>query len=176
MNLKKRKIIATIIIFILSFPSHFLYQIFPNPLFSFFFPVNESIFEHMKIIYTTTLLYGIIEYYTLKKEKYNNFPLQLFLTSFLGIILYLILYLPIRFLIGEYLPISILLLLITYTIMQILSYYLLKAKEYPLLNKLAIPLIIIIYIIIILLTYNPPHNLLFYDTNTKSYGIPKSKK
>ena len=172
--MKKIKIIAAINIFLLSFFSHFVYNIFPNTLISFFFPVNESIFEHMKIIFTTTILYGIIDYLLLKKNKipFSNFPFQLFITSFLGIILYLILYLPIRAIFNEYLPTSIFLLLIIYIIMQVLSYHILNKPKIPIINKLSIPFIIITYIIFIFFTYYPPHNMLFYDTNTKTYGIP----
>ncbi len=172
-KLIKLKILATIGIFITSFLSHEMYKLIPNTLISFFFPVNESIFEHMKIIYTSTLLYGIIDYTLLKKEKitFHNFPLQLYLTSFLGIILYLIIYLPINYFIKEFLPLSIFLLLIVYGIMQILSFHLLTKKPLKVLNKISIALIIITYINFIILTYNPPHNFLFYDTTTKTYGI-----
>ncbi len=172
-KLKKTKVIATIGIFLLSFLSHFMYDLFPNTFVSFFFPVNESIFEHMKIIYTSTLLYGIIDYFILKKEKivFANFPLQLFLTSFLGIVLYLIIYLPIYYFIGEFLPLSIFLLFVVYSRMQIMSYYILKLPNYPVLNKISIVLIIVVYINFIILTYHPPHHMLFYDTRTMSYGI-----
>ena len=66
MNLKKIKVVAVLGIFILSFLSHFAYDLFPNIIFSFIFPVNESIWEHMKLLSTTILLYGIIEYFLLK--------------------------------------------------------------------------------------------------------------
>ena len=72
MNLKKIKIIAVLGIFLLSFISHFAYELFPNIIFSFIFPVNESIWEHMKIIFTSTLIYGIIDYLLLKKYKIGN--------------------------------------------------------------------------------------------------------
>ena len=136
MNLKKIKIIAIIGIFIISFASHFVYKLFPNILMSIFFPVNESIFEHMKIIFTSTLLYGIIDYLLIKKNNitYNNFPFQLFFTSFISIPIYLIMYLPIRYLLGEYLIISISLLLITYIISQVISYYLLTTKQISYIN------------------------------------------
>lgn len=174
-KLKKIKILAIIGIFILSFLTHFIYNYFPNILISFFFPVNESIFEHMKIIYTSTLIYGLIDYLILKKNKinFNNFKAQLFLTSFLPIPIYLIIYLPLYAIFGENLIISILLLLIIYIISQILSYYLLLSNKLPLLNTLAIPLIILVYLNFILLTYAPPHNFLFLDTNTNTYGIQK---
>ena len=74
MNLKKIKILGVVIITILSFISHFAYDIFPNIIFSFIFPVNESIWEHMKILFTSTLIYSLIEYILLKKYNitYNN--------------------------------------------------------------------------------------------------------
>ena len=76
-NILKIKIGAVFGIFIISFIVHFIYSVFPCRFTSFFFPVNESIFEHMKIIYTSTLLYGIIDYFLLKNShiKFHNFLL-----------------------------------------------------------------------------------------------------
>lgn len=175
MNLKTIKLIAILNIFLISFPAHFFYNFFPNTITSILFPVNESIFEHMKIIFTSTLIYGLIDYILLKLNNinFNNFLFQLFYTSFISIPIFLIIYLPIRFLIGEYLIITLLLLFITYLISQIISYYLLTTKSMPFLNILSIPLVIIIYSIFTYLTYNPPKNYLFYDTQTNSYGISK---
>lgn len=178
LNLKKIKIIAVLGIFIISFISHYAYNKFPNLIFSFIFPVNESIWEHMKILFTSTLLYGIIDYILLKKNniKYNNFPYQLYFTALSSIPLYLILYLPLYKLLGENIIISILLLFIVYIIEQYISYCLLKEKEIKILNIIAIPIIITIYIFFIYLTYNPPHNYIFYDTKNEKYGIEVNKK
>lgn len=175
MNLKKIKTIAVLGIFAISFLAHFMYDWFPCPLLSIFFPVNESIWEHMKIIFTSTLIYGIIDYLLLKKNKikYNNFPLALYFVAFIQIPIYLAIYLPIYKLIGENLLISITLLLIVYSIGQYLSYKILKTKEYKILNKILIPFIILIYTIFTYLTYNPIHNYLFYDQIKKIYGIKK---
>ena len=49
MNLKTAKILAIINIFLISFPSHFIYDFFPNTFTSILFPVNESIWEHLKL-------------------------------------------------------------------------------------------------------------------------------
>jgi hypothetical protein len=174
MNLKKIKIIGTITIFALAFIYHFLYECFPNPIFSILFPVNESIWEHMKLLYTGILSWGLIEIILLKKNKinYNNYPYQLFLTAFTSIIIYLILYLPIHNLIGEKLIISILLLFIVILLEQILSYYLLKQKkETDILDKISIILIILFYMILLNLTYDPPRSYIFYDNIENKYGI-----
>lgn len=175
MNLKTIKLIAAINIFIISFPAHFAYNFFPNTITSILFPVNESIFEHMKIIFTSTLIYGLIDYTLLKLNniKFNNFIFQLIFTSFISIPIFLIIYLPIRFILGEYLILTLLLLFITYLISSIISYNILKSKSIPILNIISIPLIIIIYSIFTYFTYNPPKNFFFLDTLTNSYGIPK---
>ena len=66
MNLKKVKIINVFAVFLLSFLAHNIYKWFPNTITSIFFPVNESIFEHMKIISTCFLFYGIFEFFIIK--------------------------------------------------------------------------------------------------------------
>lgn len=173
--LKKTRIYAVIGIFILSFLCHFLFEWFPNILFSVFFPVNESIWEHMKIIFSATLLYSILDKIILDKFniKYNNFYLQLFISSFCGIILYLIIYLPLYNIFKENMFISISLLLIVYSIMQYISYTLMMKKETKIPSYLFIILIIIVYIIFTYLTYNPIKNYIFYDTKKEIYGIEK---
>lgn len=173
MNLKKIKILAVIEIFIISFLSHVAYEIFPNIIFSFIFPVNESIWEHMKILFTSTLLYGIIDYLLLKKYniKHNNFPFQLYFTSLIGIPIYLVIYLPLYNLLGESPFISISLLLIVYIITQIVSYNILKEKELKILNIITIPVILLSYLGFIYLTYNPPHTYIFYDITEDKYSI-----
>lgn len=175
MNLKTIKLIATINIFLISFPAHFAYNFLPNTLTSILFPINESIFEHMKIIFTSTLLYGLIDYSLLKLNdiKFNNFLFQLIFTSFISIPIFLSIYLPIHFIVGEYLILTLLLLFITYIISSIISYNILKAKSVPPLNIISIPLIIIIYLIFTYFTYNPPKNFFFLDSLTNTYEIPK---
>ena len=178
MNLKKLKVIAVFGIFIISFIAHFAYELLPNLIFSFIFPVNESIWEHMKIIFTSTLLYGIIDYILLKKYKiqHNNFSFQLYFTGLIGIMLYLVIYIPLYKLLGENMFISITLLFIVYIITQYISYKILKEKNIKILNIIAIPIILLTYLAFIYLTYNPIHNYLFYDTANEKYGINEFKK
>lgn len=178
MNLKKIKIIAVIGIFIFSFITHFAYELLPNPIFSFIFPVNESIWEHMKIIFTSTLIYGIIDYKLLNKYKikYSNFSFQLYFTAISAIPIYLVIYIPLYKLLGENMIISITLLFITYIISQFISYKILKERKIKILNMLIIPVILAVYMGFIYLTYNPIHNYIFYDKSNEKYGIDEYKK
>ena len=173
MNLKKLKIISVIAIFSLCFLLHFIYQWLPNPFFAIISPVNESIWEHMKLVYTATILWGIIEYIILIKKdiKFQNIFTSIFTSAFLSIPIYLIMFLPIYHKIGDSMFLNISLMAITIIITQIISYFILKANEEPLLNYISIFLIILIYVIFGYLTYNAPHNYLFFDTQEEKYGI-----
>ena len=86
-----------------------------------------------------------------------------------------LIYLLLYKVVGENLIISITLLLIIYIIKEIISYYILKAPNIRIVNKLTIPIIIIMYIIFTHLTYNPPYNYLFFDPTIKAYESPLLK-
>ena len=173
MSLKTTKITGFFAIFLLCFLFHFLYDWFPNSLFSIFFPVNESIWEHMKLIYSSFIFYGLFDYLLLKNNKiyFNNFLLQLFLIPLVGIVLYLIIFIPIYKMIGENMIISIGLLGIIIIIEQILSYFILQYKEIKYQNLIGIIGIILVYIIFGYLTYKPIENYIFFDTVKDKYGI-----
>lgn len=174
MNLRILKIIAIIGCFLLAFLTHFLYDWFPNTLFSIFFPVNESIWEHMKMLYTTILLYELIEFIILKfkKIKVNNFLFASFTSAILSIPIYLIIFLPIYYKMGENMLITLVIMLITIIIVQIIHYKLINYKEMHL-DILAMIFIIITYIIMGILTYYPPEIDLFFDPQNEKYGINK---
>lgn len=173
MSLKKVKVINVIVVFLLSFLAHELYNWFPNTLTSIFFPINESIWEHMKIFATCFLFYGIFEFFLLKylRINFSNYLFSLFLSSIVGIIFYLIIYIPIYFLISRSMFFTISLMLVTYIIMNIVSYYILKKDNILYVEYLSIIFIIGLYLLFGFLTYNPPHNFLFFDTVEEKYGI-----
>ena len=173
MNLKKTKIIGVIGILIFSFIFHFAYDKFPNPLFAIFFPVNESIWEHMKILFTSIMFYSVIEYIIISKAniEINNYLLSSFIVAFLSIPIYLIMYLPLHYTIGHSMFLAISLMIICFIIIEIISYYLLQTKPIKYSNYIAIILTIVIYIIFGYLTYNPPLYDLFLDPENQMYGI-----
>lgn len=173
MNLKKLLTINIFIIFIITFLVHFAYDIFSIDLFAIFFPVNESIFEHLKMIYSSFLISGIIEYFILKKYniQYNNFTFNLLTTALSCIICFLIIWLPIYYRIGENIIITILILFISICISQIIAYYILTSNHNKVLNYISLPLMIIISIIFAYFTYNPMINDFFFDPIKEKYGI-----
>lgn len=177
MNLKKDKILSSILIIALCFLFHYLYEWFPNPLFAIFFPVNESIWEHMKILFSSICFYGIIDYIILYKNKigFNNFFFNIFATGFLSVVVYLLIYIPIYKSFGENIIVSISLMIIVIILSQIISYFILKSKHIHYINSISFILIIISYIVFGYLTYNPIHNYLFLDNIKNIYGINNYK-
>ena len=169
--MKKVKIYYVIFLFVISFLWHFIYTWCPTFITSLFFPVNESIWEHMKIIYGTIVFGSIMEKYLLKKYNviYHNFNIEIFVKSFLGVILYLSIYIPLYQLFGENIIVSILLMLIIYIIMEIIGTKILKYEELYI-EYLPIVLIILGYILFFILTYYPPHTFLFFDQVSFIYG------
>ena len=171
MTIKKFKICGLFGVFATCFLVHFLYNLLPLKIISFIAPVNESIWEHMKMIYTSYILYGIIEYCFIKKYAINNFIFQLFIVPIIGIIIYLCIYLPLYNLIGENMIFNIGLLFIITIIEQFVSYYILNHRELELEKTIGIIGILIVYIIFAYLTYHPIRNYIFFDSHSNKYGI-----
>ena len=66
---------------------------------------------------------------------------------------------------------NIIVMIISIILSQIISYYILRSKQYKNLNIVSIVLIIISYIIFAYLTYYPIKAKLFFDTEKEKYGI-----
>ena len=167
--MRKVKIIGVFVIFLLSFASHFIYKWIPNALFSIIFPVNESIWEHMKLLVTPVLIFSLIEYiiYNKKDISYNNFILSYSISMFVGIIIYLIIYLPIHYIFGHNSIFAIVLLFLVFIIIEIISYYVMRYKDIKYGNIVGFCLIIMMYIIflfnnnIIIIYLFLLHNILY---------------
>lgn len=173
-NIKKIKIIGIIVAFILCFLLHFLYDKFPNFLTSIFAPVNESIWEHMKILFGSILLSAIVQSIIIKFKniEVNNFWFSNFIGAILSIPIFLVLFLPIYYMIGENFLVAISIMLITIIIAEIISYIIMNRKDFYL-EKITIIWVIIVYIIFAIFTYFPLKNDLFIDPRTSLYGINK---
>lgn len=162
----KKNIFMIIFLFLLSFLWHFMYDWIPCVLTSIFFPVNESIWEHMKIIFYVLLMGSILE------KKNNNYYLCLMVKPLVGVLFYLILFIPLYLIFGESMILSLSLMLFTYIIMELLGIKISKQEE---LNIKILPIIIVILCITLfsMLTYYPLHNFLFFDSVKLGYGILK---
>ena len=80
-------------------------------------------------------------------------------------------FLPIYYKIGENMLITIGIMLVAIIISQVISYYILKTKDFDKLNIISLILIIITYIVFAYLTYYPLKNELFFDIKEEKYGL-----
>ena len=173
MNNKKVLFIETITIFLSMFLFHNIYNWFPNFLTASFFPVNESLFEHLKLMFTTQIIISLIIYLILKLKriKFSNYLLGLLVSTIVTISLFFLIYLPIYNRFGENLFLTMSIYLITLIIGNIIFYLISKRKHESLLNLISLVIISIIAVILIYFTFNPLKNDFFFDSIEEIYGI-----
>lgn len=173
MNNKKVLFIETITIFLSMFLFHNIYNWFPNFLTASFFPVNESLFEHLKLMFTTQIIISLIIYLILKlkKIKFSNYLLGLLVSTIVTISLFFLIYLPIYNRFGQNLFLTMSIYLITLIIGNIIFYLISKRKHEFLLNLISLVIISIIAVILIYFTFNPLKNDFFFDSIEEIYGI-----
>lgn len=175
MNEKKKFIlINSVLIFLLGFIVHNIYGWFPS-FFTVIFPVNESLYEHIKLIFISPIIIGLIRYFIFnKKEKYNNYFFSLYLSIMANIVIFYAMFLPFYYRFGENLLVTLIIYFISILISQYINYLIItKTKNNSLLNIIGIILLITNYLILIYFTYNPLKNDFFFDPNNEVYGIYK---
>lgn len=175
-NNKKILIINTITIFLCMFLFSNIYKLLPNFLTATLFPVNESLFEHMKLMFISEIIVSLIVYLAFKFKgiKFNNYFLGLLVSTIFTIILFFLIYLPIYNRFGEGLVYTMIIYLIVLSIGNYIFYLIIsKMKDNVFFNYVSLILISIIWIVLIYFTFNPRYTDFFFDTIDEIYGIPK---
>ena len=162
----------TFLIFLISALVHNLYKLWPCFFTSLIAPVNESIWEHNKMILLSYFIFSILKYII---HKEDNIFLNSFLSAIFCIILVLIIFTPIYLFIlktKDNLFITLIIYFICILLSQIL-YFKLKDKYY---NKplKGIYLFILLINLFSIFTFFPPHNPLFFDYGKNQYGLNNS--
>ena len=172
--MKRMIIIKTITIFFGIFLFHFGYKVFPNFLTSILFPVNESLFEHLKLIFVTEVIVSLIIYIIYKKKNIliNNYFLALFSATIFNIIAFYAIYLPIYYRFGQSLIVTMIIYFITLGISQYLFYRIITRTFKKNYNKISLIILLLIWLILIYFTFNPLKNDFFFDPIAEIYGIP----
>lgn len=77
MSIKKWHVVMFLFVTVAGFVSHFLYGVFDNShIAGYFFPVNESVWEHLKLIYWPALLFMTAEYISYGKGISDFFAVK----------------------------------------------------------------------------------------------------
>ena len=173
-NNKKIVIINTIAIFLSMFLFSFIYNWFPNFLTASLFPVNESLFEHLKLIYTSFVIISLLTFLVLKlkKIKINNYFLATLSSVIVNIILFFLIYLPIYNRLGEGLIYTMIIYSITLVISEYIFYLIINKHHLETINAISIILLPAIWCLLVYFTFNPMHTDFFFDPISETYGIP----
>ena len=145
-----------------------------NTLVGSFTPVNESIWEHLKLILIPSIITGVFEYFTYGKHYDNYFFAKAFSTV-IGMLTVLTGYYTYSGIIGkDYFVADIILFILGASVTILTEYLLLFAKSRwsgesrSILGMLIITVIILLFIYF---TFNPPMLELFRDPLSRDFGI-----
>lgn len=141
--------------------------------FGWLFPVNESLWEHLKVVFMPFLIYSIIELFVVKPSDMMNFLAIKSLSLIAMPLFVIIVFYTYTGIIGRnFMFIDVLIGILALALGFILSSKLLMV-DYKIKNKYA-PIIIacILFLLFIIFTYATPRINLFLDTLTGTYGRP----
>ena len=164
-------LLRIIIICIIGTLLHFTYEESNhNKVVGIFSAVNESVWEHIKIALTPTILLTMI-------LGYKDFVLNSFFPTFLISLLTIIILIPLLFYSYTHftkksiLVIDVICFYITVTVSQLVYDTLLNLSYSQVINYISFIGILVVLIFYLLLTLLPIKNDLFKDPITKKYGV-----
>ncbi len=71
----RKKVIPFLVIGLLGTLGHFLYEWSEESrIVGYFFSVNESTWEHLKLLFFPTVIYSVVEYFLMKEKPENYIP------------------------------------------------------------------------------------------------------
>lgn len=168
-KLLKYELYSTIIVLIMGTLLHFTYDWSNNNLLvGIVSAVNESTWEHLKLIFYPMLISSIIGTFYLKNNNYLCIKTKYIIYSMITMIIFFYTYSGI--LGTNYGIINILSYFVIIILFNYLSYKEIK-KDICCNNILSIILLIIISILFTIFTFNPPHINLFLDPIYYTYGV-----
>ena len=154
--------IITIIEFVLGSLMHFAYNVFSNPIVAVIAPVNESIFEHLKLVLYPMLFVSLIVWYRYK-NKDLSFLSAIVISIIVGILSVVLIYYFYHSGLGiESLWLDIFLLLVSIFIGN-MSFYWVKIHHIQWPMKISFAIILILIILFTFWTFLPPDLPLFID-------------
>lgn len=170
---KKTSIFSLLFVLIIGTLNHFMYDWFPLTIIGLFTPVNESIFEHLKLTFYPFLLTCIVRYFFLNDKDYF---LKVALASVTGILTIPIIYYLINIFVTPPAIVNIIIFVIACILQEYVFYSLMNNifTDSPIGSKEGVIVIITVFLAFSVFTFIPPKLDLFLDPVTKTYGIYKN--
>lgn len=162
-------IMGTVFIILFGSLLHFVYEWSGNNAFvGIFGAVNESTWEHLKLLFWPSFIFSIIEYYFIGKD-FNNYKTAKVISFYVGLLLIISLFYTYTGVIGDNcLVMDISIFIISVIISQYIGYRITVANsdvssKANFISSIAIVLLIIAFVFF---TFNPPKIPLFKDPIT----------
>ena len=171
-------LISIPILFIIGSLLHYAYAFFNNSkLIGIFTPVNESIFEHSKLLLTPLILFwGMLFLFVKNNINYNSFFFAMLISIVVSIATMIAFYYTYKGSLGNnYELMNILDLLVSLIVGQVVASHV-YTYSYNVPYYFSIALIVIIFALFIYLTFKPIKIPLFFDKKSKTFGINKNKE
>ena len=152
---------------------HFLYEWSEeNVITALFSGVNESTWEHMKLLYFPLLVFSIIEYFVWGQKNKNYWCIKLIGTT-VGLISIPVIFYTLNGIFGktpDWVNITIFFVAAALTFL-FETYLFKKNKKCIISSRLSFILLFAIGILFFIFTFSPPYIELFKDPITNTYGI-----
>lgn len=152
---------------------HFLFDLTDgNTLAAAVFPVNESVWEHIKLLFYPMVLYGVIEYFLWDREEENFWNIKL-MGILRGILLIPVIYYTYTGILGvsaDWFNIAIFFIAVWFSFL-LESRIFKEGRDFLLSSKEVICILCIIAVIFGIFTFYTPNIPLFEDPITGTYGI-----
>ena len=173
-NIKKWYIVGTVFIILFGTLLHFTYECSGNnTIVGIFSAVNESTWEHLKLLFWPAFIFSIIEYLFIGKD-YNNYITAKAISFYVGLLLIVSLFYTYTGIVGDNcLIMDVSIFIISVIISQYIGYKITTSNSDVSMevNIIAIIAIVLLVLAFVIFTFSPPRIPLFKDPITGSYGI-----
>jgi len=151
---------------------HFGYSSTNNFWVGFIAPINESVWEHMKLVFYPVLFFSVIEWLTYSKKP-DKFWFSVLLQEFIGIAFIMIFFYTYTSLVRHsILAFDIGSFVLAIVLAKIVHFQLLtKKSNFAISNFVAVTYLLALLTFFVICTVNPPRNRIFIDPNENTYGI-----
>ena len=173
-KLIKVELIVILFSLILGTLLHFTYEWSGENLFiGSFSAVNESVWEHLKLVFYPMLIAAIVEYFFVKDVS-NNYVEAKTIGIFTAICFIIVSFFTYSGIIGtSIIVIDILIFIISIILGEYVAYKLMKRENESTVTTESLSIIILVFLLLcfIIFIYLPPEVNLFRDVTTGIYGI-----
>ena len=174
MKYKKSQIAGFVFTVVIGTLLHFVYEWSgEKSIVGLFGAVNESTWEHLKLLFVPMTIFGIFEYFSYGNKLENFLPIR-FLSILLGMAVIVVGYYTYTGIIGQdYLLVNILLFVLAVYAAYRFSYKRLGTHKYTskFSKGLAIMGMLFLAACFVTFTFAPPNLQLFLDPSSGAYGI-----